>query len=128
MWASSAKDEVRKTFRPELLNRLDEVVIFHPLQPTHVNQIAEVLLGDLKKRLKLQNIYLELSDAATQWLCREGCDPQYGARPLRRLIQQHIENHIAGKLLRGEVQPGHTVFIDAKDGSLVFESIGKDTL
>jgi ATPases with chaperone activity, ATP-binding subunit len=128
LWASSAKDEVRKTFRPELLNRLDEVVIFQPLQPAHASQIARIMFEDLRKRLKLQNIDLELSDAAMQWLCWKGCDHQYGARPLRRLIEQHIENHIAGKLLRGEVQPGHTVFIDAKDGSLVFESIGKDTL
>jgi ATP-dependent Clp protease ATP-binding subunit ClpA len=128
LWVNSVKDEIRKAFRPELLNRLDEVVIFHPLQPAHVSQTAAVMLGDLKKRLKLQNIDLELSDAAMQWLCREGYDPQYGARPLRRLIEQHIENHLAGKLLRGEVQPGHTVSVDLKDGSLAFESIGGDTV
>ncbi len=128
LWVASAKDEVRKVFRPELLNRLDEVVIFQPLHPSDASQIARIMLGDLRKRLKLQNIDLELSDAAMQWLCQEGCDPQYGARPLRRLIEQHIENHIAGKLLRGEVQPGHTVFVDVKDGSLSMESIGKDTL
>jgi ATP-dependent Clp protease ATP-binding subunit ClpC len=128
LWASSAKDEVRKAFRPELLNRLDEVVIFHPLQPAHVGQIARIMLDDLRKRLRLQNINLEFSDAAMQWLCKEGYDQQYGARPLRRLIEQQIENHIAGKLLRDEVQPGHTLFIDLKDGALTFASVGGETL
>ncbi len=128
VWARSAREEVRKQFRPELVNRLDEIIIFQPLQPNDVSRIAQLMLADLKKRLKLQNIDLEVSDAAMQWLSREGRDNKYGVRPLRRLIEQQIENSIASKLLCSEVQPGHLVFVDADNGALRVESIGRDTL
>jgi ATP-dependent Clp protease ATP-binding subunit ClpA len=86
-----------------------------------------MMFGDLKGRLKLRDIRLKLSNPAIQWLCKEGCDQQYGARPLRHLIEQHIEKHIAGELLRGDVKPGHTVFVDLKDGALTFASVGSET-
>lgn len=86
-----------------------------------------MILDDLKGRLKLRNIDLELSHPAIQWLCKEGCDQPYGARPLRRLIQQDIENHIASELLRGDVKSGHIVFSDLKDSALTFASVGRAT-
>jgi len=123
LWA-----EVRQVFRPELLNRLDDVVVFTPLDPEHTRRIASLMLGDLEKRLNAQDIGLIATETALEWLCKHGYDPNYGARPLRRLIEQQIESSIAGKILRQEVKPGHVVFVDAADGVLVFESHGRETL
>jgi ATP-dependent Clp protease ATP-binding subunit ClpC len=114
--------EVRRAFRPEFLNRLDEIVVFTALKPEDTKRIARVMLGDLAKRLEAQAVCLEMKETALAWLCEHGYDPTYGARPMRRLIEQQIENPIAGKILHSEVRPGDTVSIDAADGVLVFES------
>ena len=86
------------------------------------------MLNDLAERLKAQDIGIEVKDAALAWVCEEGYDETLGARPLRRCIEQQIEYPIAGKILRGEVRPGHTIVVDSKDGALMFELLGGDTL
>ncbi len=107
-------------FRPELLNRIDEVVVFHQLGKGTLRGIAEILLGGLKKRLASRGITLELSDAAFEQLTTEGYDPAYGARPLARTIQKRIENPLAGRILAGEFDAGDTVVVDAAGSSLTF--------
>ena len=120
--------QVRKTFRPEFLNRLDDIIIFNPLQPEHTQRIARLMLNGLEQRLKAQSIGLQVSDAALTLLCEEGYDETFGARELRRVIERLVEDPISGKLLRAELKAGYIVAVDAKNGVLTFESIGGDTL
>jgi ATP-dependent Clp protease ATP-binding subunit ClpC len=120
--------EVMRSFRPEFINRLDDIIVFRPLAREHTKQIARLMLSDLERRLEAQGIGLDVREAAIEWLCEQGYSETYGARPLRRVIEQHIENPIAGKILRGNVKPGHIVGVDVKDGTLVFELDGKETL
>lgn len=120
--------EVRQAFRPEFINRLDDIIVFHTLAPEHTQRIARLMLSDLGKRLKAQDIGLEVTDAALAWLCEQGFDETSGARPLRRVIKHNIENPMAGKILRKEVRSGHIVAVDVKDSGLVFELLGGETL
>jgi ATP-dependent Clp protease ATP-binding subunit ClpB len=114
-------DAVRTHFRPELLNRIDEVVIFRPLGRDQIKQIVDIQLRELRRRLEQRKISLELTDAAKEVLAREGFDPVYGARPLRRTIQKELVQPLAVKLLRGEFHDGDTVRVDARGDELVFE-------
>src|SRR3989454_38815 len=107
-------------FKPEFLNRIDDIVIFHRLSRDQINQIIEVQLERLRAMLHERNISLVLEDSAKQLLAREGYDPNFGARPLKRAIQALIQNPLAMKLLRGEVLPGQTVFVSARDGEMKF--------
>ena len=107
-------------FKPEFLNRIDDIVIFHRLSRDQINQIIEVQLERLRAMLHERNISLVLEDSAKQLLAREGYDPNFGARPLKRAIQTLIQNPLAMKLLRGEVLPGQTVFVSARDGEMKF--------
>ncbi len=109
-------DEVRKTFRPEFLNRIDEIIIFHPLSADQIKAIVGLQLRDLRRRLDEQKIRLEVSDAAKAYLAREGYTPDFGARPLRRLIQREVENRLAKMVLAGELRAGQTAAVDYKDG------------
>jgi ATP-dependent Clp protease ATP-binding subunit ClpB len=108
--------ELRTAFRPEFLNRLDEIIVFHALSEDQLKQIVEIQLAGLRGRLEERHITLELSDAARTRLVRSGYDPQYGARPLKRAIQREIETPLAKRLLAGEVRPGQTVWIDVDTG------------
>jgi len=119
--------EVRQAFRPELLNRLDDIVLFRALTPEHTQHIARLMLRDLETRLAAQSIGLEVTEAALQWLCARGYDNTYGARPLRRAIAQQIENPIAGKILREEVRSGHTIVVSLQNDTLVFTTRGGST-
>lgn len=101
-----------KQFRPEFLNRLDEAVVFHPLDDRQIKQIASIQLARLEQRLQQRDYQLSVSDAALEKLAEVGFDPLYGARPLKRAIQQHLENPLAQALLQGEILPGATVVID----------------
>ena len=107
-------------FKPEFLNRIDDIVIFHRLSRDQINQIIEVQLERLRLMLHERNISLVLEDSAKQLLAREGYDPNFGARPLKRAIQTLIQNPLAMKLLRGEVLPGQTVFVSARDAEMKF--------
>jgi ATP-dependent Clp protease ATP-binding subunit ClpB len=106
-------EELRRAFRPEFLNRLDEIIVFHALSEEHLKQIVEIQLGTLRARLQERHIRLELSDAARTRLVRIGYDPNYGARPLKRAIQREIETPLAKKIVGGEIREGQTVWIDA---------------
>ena len=109
---------VRGHFRPEFLNRLDEIILFHRLGAEHMAPIVEIQVGRVQKLLKDRKITLNLSDAAKRWLGRVGYDPVYGARPLKRAVQRYLQDPLAEKLLSGGVPDGSTVTIDEGDGAL----------
>ena len=111
-------DVVRAHFRPEFLNRLDEIILFHRLGQEHMGPIVEIQVGRVQKLLKDRKIVLDLTDAAKRWLGRVGYDPVYGARPLKRAVQRHLQDPLAEKLLGGEIPDGATVRIDEGDGAL----------
>src|SRR5438105_8016719 len=113
-------DALRAHFRPEFLNRVDEIIIFDRLSEEELKKIVEIQLGRLSKRLEQQKIRLKLSDSAKALLAREGYDPVYGARPLRRAIQREILDPLSIDILEGKVREGQTVHVDAKDGALEF--------
>jgi ATP-dependent Clp protease ATP-binding subunit ClpB len=116
-------EELRRQFRPEFLNRVDEIIVFHALSEEHLKQIVDIQLGGLRKRLAERHIRLDLSDAARSHLVRSGYDPNYGARPLKRAIQREIETPLARRILSGEVHDGESVFIDVtSSGQLNFET------
>jgi len=112
---------VRAHFRPEFLNRLDEVILFHRLAAEHMAPIVDIQLGRVQKLLRDRKIVLDLTDAARRWLGRVGYDPVYGARPLKRAVQKYLQDPLAEKLLAGEVPDGSTVRIDEGDGELWME-------
>ena len=112
--------DVKDYFRPELINRIDEVVVFHALGQAHIRRIAEIQLGSLKKRLAAQDLRLEVSEAALDVLAQAGFDPIYGARPLKRAIQSEIENPLAKALLEGKYAAGSTIKVEAEGDTLVF--------
>jgi ATP-dependent Clp protease ATP-binding subunit ClpB len=112
--------ELRNTLRPEFLNRIDEVVIFMPLGREHIDRIVEIQLGHLRRRLEARRIELEVTDAAKALLAREGYDPTFGARPLKRTIQRLVQDPLALKLLEAEFVEGDTVRVDVEGDQLVF--------
>jgi ATP-dependent Clp protease ATP-binding subunit ClpB len=114
-------DELRDRFRPEFLNRVDEIVEFEPLTREQIAEIVELQLARLRARLAERGIALELTDAAKQALAEAGWDPAYGARPLKRAIQRLVENPLALRLLDGEFGDGDTIRVDAERGELAFE-------
>lgn len=107
---------VKSSFRPEFLNRLDEIILFHKLEKKHMADIVKIQLKILEKNLKQQNITLDITDKATKLLADKGYDPLYGARPLKRVIQRDIQNELAKQLLAGNILPGAKVQLDSKDG------------
>jgi ATP-dependent Clp protease ATP-binding subunit ClpC len=117
--------EMKKTFRPEFINRIDEIIVFHQLNEEQLRQIVELLVKDLQERLADRKLSIELSDKAKTWLVKEGYDPVYGARPLRRAIERYVENPLSSKLLGGEFKEGDTVKVDLGDKGLTFTLKGK---
>jgi ATP-dependent Clp protease ATP-binding subunit ClpB len=119
-------EEMRHHFRPEFLNRVDEIIVFHSLTQEHLEQIAEIQLGRLRERLADRHIALRLTPAARINLVRTGYDPHYGARPLKRAIQKKIETPLGRLLLKGTVRDGQTVEVDAagESGDLSFTATG----
>ena len=111
---------VGEHFRPEFINRIDDVVVFHPLDREQIRQIVEIQLGSLRKRLVERDINLVVSAEAMDVLADAGYDPVYGARPLKRAIQQRLENPLAEDILRGNFGPGDTIEASSKDGAMVF--------
>ena len=112
--------DLRARFRPEFLNRIDDIIIFHSLNEQELSSIVEIQLQRLDKRLAQQNLHLELDKAARQLLAKEGYDPQFGARPLKRAIQEKLLDPLAMKMLDGEFKPGDSIKVAARDGELVF--------
>jgi ATP-dependent Clp protease ATP-binding subunit ClpB len=114
---------VQAHFRPEFINRLDELVVFHPLGRAQIREIARIQTSYLAKRLADRQLKIEISDAALDLLGSVGFDPVYGARPLKRAIQQQLENPLATRILRGEFAPGEQIRVEAKGSELVFERV-----
>jgi ATP-dependent Clp protease ATP-binding subunit ClpC len=116
-------DVLRQSFRPELLNRIDEIIVFRSLDRDQLSQITRLLLARVARRMHAQGVELEVSDEAVQYLANAGFDPQYGARPLRRAIQRLLEDELSERLLAGEIQPGQRVRVDLRDGRLKAETV-----
>jgi len=107
-------------FRPEFINRIDEKVVFHPLGRKELRLILGLMLNSLRKRLKARELTMELSDSAMDFVADEGYNPAFGARPLKRAIQQHLENALSQKLLAGDFDKGDNIKVDFVDGELTF--------
>jgi ATP-dependent Clp protease ATP-binding subunit ClpB len=118
-------DELRKHFRPEFLNRIDEIIVFHALSIEHLKRIIDIQLGHLQKRLDERHITLKLDDSAREHLVRVGYEPAYGARPLKRLLQRELETALGRQLLSGKIHDGQTVRVgyDSKKGELTFTAV-----
>lgn len=115
-------EEVKKSFRPEFVNRLDEVVVFHRLEKTELRRIVDIQLDRFSVRLAKRDLRIEVSDAAKDWLGEVGWDPTYGARPLKRAIQKHLEDALAKRLLAGEFTPGTRIVVDRQGEELTFKA------
>jgi ATP-dependent Clp protease ATP-binding subunit ClpB len=111
--------DLRGHFRPEFLNRVDDIIMFKPLTLEEIEQIVDLQIGDVRRRLADRRLELELTDAARELIAREGFDPVYGARPLKRFIQREVETRIGRALLSGEIEDGATILIDAEGGELI---------
>jgi ATP-dependent Clp protease ATP-binding subunit ClpB len=113
---------VRSHFRPEFLNRLDDIILFHRLGQAHMAPIVDIQTARVGKLLADRKVTLDLTDAARAWLGRVGYDPVYGARPLRRAVQRYVQDPLADMILRGQVKDGSTVRVDEGDGGLVLSA------
>ena len=119
---TNVTDEVKKFFRPEFLNRIDATVVFHALTREHMNQIVELMLSEVASNLIEKGVDLDVTDEAKDWLAEHGYDPQFGARPLRRVIQDSVEDRLSDSILAGSLNPGDTAVIDVADGEIVVKS------
>lgn len=117
--------ELKQAFRPEFLNRIDEIIVFHPLEKKHIRQIVTLMAHQLQNRLNEQEIELELTDTALDLVADKGFDAEYGARPLRRAIQKHIEDRLSEELLKGTIEKGQKVVLDVEGESFVIRSVEK---
>ncbi len=119
---ASIEDSLRREFRPEFLNRIDEIIIFDTLTAEQVHEIVDLMVGEVETRLAEHQVTLALTAAAKEWLAREGFDKVYGARPLRRAVQRHVENPLSQRILSGEVAEGDHVMVDADENGLTFSN------
>ncbi|HSJ58541.1 MAG TPA: AAA family ATPase [Anaerolineae bacterium] len=109
------EEGLKRTFRPEFLNRVDEIIIFHTLTVDHVEQIVDLQMQEIRERLEERNVTVELTERARRWLAEQGYDAAFGARPLRRALQRHVESPLSKRILRGEVEPGTHVLADVNE-------------
>jgi ATP-dependent Clp protease ATP-binding subunit ClpC len=119
----AVESALKRTFRPELLNRIDDILIFHHLTEEHLKGVVKLLIQEVEQRLAERNIKLEITPEAKEWLIKRGYDPVYGARPLRRAIQRYVENPVSMKMLQGEFKEGDTIAISLQEDSLNFAAI-----
>lgn len=118
--------ELKYTLRPEFLNRIDEIIVFHALEEEHLSEIVNLMLAEVQGRLAEYGIGIKVTEKAKKLLAAEGYDPAYGARPLRRVIQQKVEDEISEQMIRGEFTVNDTIIVDAKNKKLVFSKESKD--
>ncbi len=118
-------DAMKREFRPEFLNRVDEIIVFHALTEQELKTIAGLIVSDVQQQMKNQKMELEISDAAKEVIVKQGYEPKFGARPLRRAVQQLIENPLSNKIIEGEYKPGDKIRADAAGNKLSFEKIGE---
>jgi len=114
-------EELKKTFKPEFLNRVDDVIVFNSLKKEQLIAIVKIMVKDLQKRLKEQNINIEFTDKALELLVKKGFDENYGARPLRRMIQKHVEDKLSEALLRDEIKQDDNVILDVANEELILK-------
>jgi len=114
---------LRESFRPEFLNRIDEIVIFRQLEKEQLRQITDLLLEETRRRMRAQDIQVEFTQEAVDWLAERGFEPEFGARPLRRVIQREVDNPMSRLLLDGRVHRGQQVRVVVRDGGLDFEVV-----
>jgi ATP-dependent Clp protease ATP-binding subunit ClpC len=119
---SKVMAEVRKTFRPEFINRINEIIVFHELSQEQLQKIVDLMAKDVAGRLAERKIILDINQEAKSWLAKMGYDPTYGARPLRRAIERHLENPLSSKLLSGDFKEGDTVLVTLKGDKLTFKA------
>ncbi len=119
---SSIEGALKQTFRPEFLNRIDEIIIFEPLTEEQIREIVDLMMKEVQARIEDRNITIVLTDEAKSWLAHEGFDPMFGARPLRRTIQREVENPLSKKILMGEFKEGDRVKVDSSPDGLVFST------
>jgi len=115
-------DLLRKQLRPEFLNRIDDIIVFHALNREEIAQIVSLQFERIRKKLDANGVDLSLSPAAKEYLARHGYQPEFGARPLKRLMQKEIINELAKKILQGEVKRDDKILVDFKQGGLVFST------
>ena len=116
---SNVMNELKRVFKPEFLNRVDDIIVFHSLTEEEIKKIAEKMLATLSERLRSIGIKVEFSAETLAMLAKDGFDPTYGARPLRRAIQNKVEDFLAEQMLEGKVKEGDSVMISLKDGKIV---------
>ncbi len=116
-------EELRRSFRPEFLNRIDDIIVFHQLEEEHLKEIVDIMLKSLLKRIKEMNIHVDVTDEAKNLLMKKGFDTQYGARPLRRAITKLVEDQLSEEILKGEVKTGSSVLLTVEDEKLVFRTV-----
>ena len=117
---ASIEDALKTTFRPEFLNRIDEIIIFDPLTQHQIYQIVDLIVQEVRDRLSEHNVSISMTDAAKNWLSEKGYDPVYGARPLRRTIQRYVSTPLSSKILAGDFSCGDTILVDESDDALKF--------
>jgi len=120
--------DLKQTFRPEFLNRVDDIIVFHPLNEEHISKIVEIMLEELNQRLAEYDLKVEVSEEARAALVKEGFDPAFGARPLRRVIQKRLEDNISEEMLQGKIAPGDTITVTIKDGQYQFQAKGSQEI
>ena len=113
---------MKSSFRPDLINRIVEIIVFHSLIKEHITEIVSLLIDNLSKRLEQLNVKIELDDKAKELLAEEGFDPMFGARPLQREIRRRIEDRLSEELLKGTIQKSDTIKISAEDKELIFSN------
>jgi len=118
-------DAVRRTFRPEFINRIDEIVVFKPLGEKELLQIVDIMINNVAERLAEKGIFIEVSEAAKAFLLKKGYEPKFGARPLRRTIQRYIEDRLADILLEGKIKPESVIKVDVSEDNITFIPVAK---
>jgi ATP-dependent Clp protease ATP-binding subunit ClpC len=113
---------LRESFRPEFLNRIDDIIIFSELDQEELRQIARLMLEATRRKLHAQHVVVQFNQAAIDWITEHGYQPEFGARPMRRIIQREVDNPLSRMLLDGQIRPGQEVTVTADDGRLIFES------
>ncbi len=124
--ARKIEDKLKATFRPEFLNRVDEIIVFGTLSVEDVEKIVDLQMKEIRDRLREHGLFIELTETARKWLARQGYDQNFGARPLRRALQRYVESPLSVKMLKGEFKVGDTILVDANDEGVVFSKLVKE--
>ena len=119
-------EQLRRAFRPEFLNRVDATIVFRSLSKAEITEIVDLLISDVAERLTEHDIRLKLTQTAREYLADEGYDPEYGARPLRRVIQNQVEDALSDGILAGRLEPGHVILVDYVDDELVLSQLEEE--